>query len=301
MAFTFANLFADVKGSRYFQVWVAAWIAFFIVFIIGLANISAISGYTANAPNYKNYRIWYQDAAPVGIPWPLIGFYPNNASVQVSSFTCNTEDQHDIPRKMNVPFNGRTINIMEPSKFLAMPRYNDLYCFVILANTGVREQDYGTTWVFVDSGIFQPDAEFIQVDSKKAATIFLTKTLFETAAGPVLTFWNPTLYQMPLHENITYYDAIEIAISVFDFTVTHYLEYNNYVGWQAYADIGGILFASYTFHAIFMFIIGLFLQNDSRLLNPLVSLSGGASTTAVNEGPSAGSSLLGGRGYDTVA
>jgi hypothetical protein len=301
MAFSLGDLLADVKGSRYYQIWLVAWLGMLILFFVGMGNITAISGPTNLDSNYKTYRIWEEDGAKTAIRWPRIGWYPNDPTVAVADFFCNTQDEKIIPT-MNISYMGRIMQVLDPRSFLAVPAYNDIGCLLMLQGSGDPNQDLGTTWMFVDDGIFHPDSEYVQVDTSMQATMYLSKSTYQMLDGNSYTYWNPFLNQERLRNST---GDIEIIFSIVDFNVAHYLEYTTltYSGWQAYADLGGILFASYVFQGLFMFLVGLIVTNDSRLLNLGGGRGGSSGGGNLQNAADSTSSLVGGsRGnYDTVA
>jgi len=277
MAFTFGDFIADLKGSRYFQVWLVVWVGMLILFFVGVGNIATFSNYTANEQQYLLFRNYDQDVSKTGLRWPKMGFYTNNASVSATSFFCNTEDERIIHTGQEA-YNGRVLYVLDPTSFIALPGNNLIGCIIEL--DGDPTKRHGTTWLFVDSGVFHADAEFVQIDSQRIWTVSLSKSFYLMSDGTQYVYWNPYLSPSNMPKPVNGSNAttpiIQVIFSVNDFNLERFLQWNSYPGWQVYADLGGILFASYVFQTIVMFFIGMLLTNDSRLLGTVGVPSRGA-------------------------
>jgi hypothetical protein len=268
MTVSFGDLITDLKESRYFQVWCIMWAVVSIVFFIGFGNITNIST-TSNvqgSTTYQAYRILEQNAEKTGLFFPAVQASTLSTNNSILSLTCNNDKNEAVTvYPSSTSWQQPAFTIQSQSQ-IATPSMPHIGCDVSLTKNGTGPDDGVSTVLrlaFSDTGTFS-QAETVYIETDTIGTVYLSKTSYSGAITQ--SFYNPWYITHRLPSNQTALGGMQLFIEMNSFDVVNYQQYSTYTGWQAYADVGGMLMFAYVMHMVLMFVIGVFLNNDSRVL-----------------------------------
>jgi len=265
MTFSFGDLLTDVKESRYFQVWTILWIAVMIVFWIGFAAITNYAALYTNPDDASTYRISDADMSDMGIEFPQIQISTLAPAATINEVACSGPLNQPIGVVPGQTQDGQPAQNVHSNAAISKPTTIEMACVVML-NPVPNGTSKKLRMSFADGGNFPGETIYISTDAY--ATVYLNKVVYmsdPTISKPwSFAKYNPWYIEHKLSGNYT--GTIQLWISMSDFDVPSYIQYQSYTGWEAYSDIGGQLMFAYFIHLVLMFIVGIFLTNDSRVL-----------------------------------
>eukprot|EP01125_Pyxidicula_operculata_P005083 TRINITY_DN1861_c0_g1_i2.p1 TRINITY_DN1861_c0_g1~~TRINITY_DN1861_c0_g1_i2.p1 ORF type:complete len:169 (+),score=20.66 TRINITY_DN1861_c0_g1_i2:192-698(+) len=159
------------------------------------------------------------------------------------------------------------------SGLLSNPDINSLGCVIQIMNT-TEKFDNTIKWLVGSKPNTTPNYTLpVFVDTGSYTEVSINKIIYEYSEGsPIWVDWHPrvtsrTVLQDSLDEKLT----LEIVITITDYTVAHYRDYDSYSTWQYFADFGGILFMIYILHKLVMNILSFCVPNDSYILGGITN------------------------------
>eukprot|EP01124_Arcella_intermedia_P020622 TRINITY_DN28106_c0_g1_i1.p1 TRINITY_DN28106_c0_g1~~TRINITY_DN28106_c0_g1_i1.p1 ORF type:complete len:264 (+),score=66.70 TRINITY_DN28106_c0_g1_i1:3-794(+) len=240
-----ADLWGDLKDSRFFQVWLLFWLIFGVIILIALIQLGALEHQNDKEPHYKTWRIWDQ-YVPDGLSWPDISFLiPGNGTTH-----CKLGNKDLLVTITQQSPN--TLFTIHASNYTANSISNTLECTI---NTPTSLTAKWSVW---DPHYPLEAPNYFYLQTMLFSQVSLKQSLYEDPSGAILKLnWNPTVISSPLNPSPV------LILTISDFTVSHYREYDWYTNWQFFGDIGGIIFMTYLIHSLVMLLFGPCLPKDS--------------------------------------
>jgi len=247
----------DIRNSWYFRIWAFAWIFCAIMSFSAMIIFGAESTQQGNDETWQLYvesveSIQYPDfkfeTPETAFQNNIVAMSCNQQGVQISIGSCGD----------NIPLSS--CRVVSGSQVSASISTNELVCTINVteptdANTllGFQVLPQGDSFNMFDTWI-RPD---------NSAFILLTKTTIEWDGTSSNTVWGRSLMY---HTSVQVPNYYVVTLSMDQFYVYHYEQTDLYNRWMSVGDTGGYAFFMYIIHTVFMWIVGIFFENDSRFL-----------------------------------
>jgi len=255
----YAQLFKeDLKTSWYFRIWFVTW---FICAIFVLVAMIINGARSDRAAKHEKWSFWIEHAKSIEYPNFALRTASDEKSNQIGYAFCslngliiNTAACPDgKPRTQCVSFNM--------AGDYATREKNNLICMLQLNVTTDPDKMIGFE-------ILKPANEygiaFTWIRPTANAWVLLTKSVVVDEKGGKKDSWGRQLiYHSSAHSNTTF----QIDIRMDTFSVFHWVEQDNYTGWMAVGDVGGFAFFLLILHTMVMWIVAIFIENNSRWLS----------------------------------
>jgi len=253
--------FDDLKSSWYFRIWFVLWLT---CFLAGFSALIILGKRSETAAAHESWRTWIQTETGIEYPSFCLRTSRDEVTNQLGEVSCNfngllipTSNCDDgTIREKCVQLN------MEGD--IATKTTNNLQCtFGFNVSTDadkvigfeiVKDREFGVAFTWI-----QPNAN---------AWILLTKNIIEPKHGKSINMWGR---QLLYHSSVFTTNQFALDIKMDAFLVFHFEENDYYTGWMAIGDIGGVGFFLVILHTIVMIVVGLFMENTSKFLNPAAS------------------------------
>jgi hypothetical protein len=104
----------------------------------------------------------------------------------------------------------------------------------------------------------------IQVPATSQAWIAVRKEILHPDSGDQVEIWRTSVqYPVPIHHSS---ETTRISVIVNDFIIQHFQQEDQYTGFMALGDMGGLMMVFFALYRMGMFFVGFVLANDSRSL-----------------------------------
>jgi len=263
-------IFEDLKTSWYFRVWALAWLAcalsaFSCLIILG--KISRTEGIE------KSSRQWFERQDPMH--FPDFGLFSAGPNIY-GNISCNFEGQ-EVP-KTSCPSTfwpvtrGWPCYAFQGSKFAAKDntasdfKTNKILCDVwteLPPTANYSRTDLLVGWDLTDTHSVGPNSyASMWFRATELGWVLVNKLVVDQISSTPL--WERNQMYHTTESNPGHYHIDTVVNS---FWVAHVDYQDWYNGWMALGEIGGFCFAVFILHTIFMAIVGIFLENNSKYLS----------------------------------
>jgi len=264
---TAGKIVQDVTNSWYFRVYGALWVVCAIVVFAALIVLTQRSN---TAAQEDDVRFWFETANQIYFPRFHFRFDGNETVLQsycwqsgvtVQTTPCQPWHGHVFPDNQCFAVAADSLYATNTQND---PNENErVYC-----NFTTSGNDSGNTLVAWE---VEGDTARIGLNShfstwiapNNAAWVMLGKNIITTPSGD-MTGWSKSLIY---HSTLAVPGFYSVATIIGSFQVGHIIPSDTYNGWMSIGQIGGFAFFLVILHSIVMIIIGIFMTNDSKLLN----------------------------------
>jgi hypothetical protein len=269
-----SNIVDDIKTSWYFRVWAVLW---FVCAVVVFAALIILGGRSAEAAREDDFRFWIENATSIAFPQFHFRLEDDNEAIDVSTIRC---------RHTELPVNFGPCNSGLPMTL----------CFTVLASSIVAQNvwnhprgdrivhcSFNATVPPNDNLMVAWEAENPQatrgfgfdtqlVAPNNNAWITLVKEVFRPVRAR-RNYDNGTDGFINWGAHVVYHSTVSvpghysITTAIESFRVAHIEQSDTYDGWMAMGDIGGFAFFLLILHSIVVFVVGIFLSNESKFLH----------------------------------
>jgi len=253
-----ALIIEDLRSSWYFRFWAFSWL---FCAVIVFAALIILGKRSTEESQEESWKMSIESADAITYPNFLFQTSVDELQNSIEYIACSFNGSA-VPCTScgnGVPM-SKCVSI-EASNFQATIESNLLSCKINITSPnnsnkllGFRTLPYGDSIGLYDTWI-HPDNN---------AWILLTKSTTQSEGQSESDIWDiRLLYHTTVVEN----NFFEVSVRMDQFSVYHYFQENTYDRWLSVADIGGFAYFMYMMHTIFMWLIGTFLENDSKYLH----------------------------------
>jgi len=264
----------DITHSWYFRIWGALWVFCAIVVFAALIVLSMRS---SSAANEQDIRFWITTENQIYFPRFHLRMTGNETILQsncwlrsgaaVGTTTCQPWNGHVFPPNSCLAVNSDSIAaVNNPNTGLQFDDNERVYCNI--STTGNSSGNTLIAWEIEgnETQIGSNSYASIWIAPNNAAWVMLEKSIIGTPTGDEIAWRRSLLY----HSTVSVPGYYLVNTIVGSFQVSHWYPTDSYNGWMSIGQIGGFAFFLVILHSMVMLILGIFMTNDSKLLNDSV-------------------------------
>jgi len=259
----------DVTHSWYFRIWGSLWV---ICAIVVFAALIVLANKSNTAAKEHDLRMWIETATQINFP----DFHfrtGGGENLTIVAPYCYLMNGPTIP---TVPCQGFAQNrcfavqgtsiaaVYDPNVHSGAVDYQRIYCnFTTAGNTTSGNQLIAWEIEGNETQVGPNSYAGIWVAPNNLAWIMLEKSVIGTNNGSEIAWRRNLLY----HSTVSVPGVYNTATIIGSFLVNHFVPYDSYNGWMSIGQIGGFAFFLVILHSSVMILMGIFMTNDSKLLN----------------------------------
>jgi len=264
---TAGKIVHDVTNSWYFRIYGSLWA---ICAILVFAALVVLTQRSNRAAQEDDVRFWIQTVNQMNFPRFHFRFDGNETVLQYNCFLesgtpvatspCQAWHGHVFPANQCFAVNADTITAYNNNSPTDSER---IYCN--MTTTGNESGNTLIAWEIEGEEIRIGLSAHIStwIAPNNMAWVMLGKSVIATPHGDMEGWSRSLLY----HSTVAVPGYYNVATIIGSFQVVHVKANDSYNGWMSIGQIGGFAFFLVILHSIVMIAIGIFMANDSKLLN----------------------------------
>jgi len=259
----------DVTHSWYFRIWGSLWV---VCAIVVFAALIVLANQSNTAANEEDLRFWIESATQISYPNFHFRANGNETFVNINCYMMNgpsiqigaCESWRNAPLNKCFSINGETIAASyDPNVHNNQIDTQRIYCN--MNTTGNSSGNTLIAWEIEgnETQIGPNSYASIWIAPNNMAWVMIEKSVIGTSTGNEIAWRRTLLY----HSTVSVPGVYNTATIIGSFLVSHYVPNDSYNGWMSIGQIGGFAFFLVILHSIVMILMGIFMTNDSKLLN----------------------------------
>jgi len=257
----------DVTHSWYFRIWGSLWV---ICAIVVFAALIVLANRSNTAAQEQDLRMWIESATQIYFPNFHFRTTGNETIVSSACFFMNGPNIPTVPCQWHGPTSrcftvvGESIaSVYDPNVHSTAVDYQRIYCNI--TTTGNSSGNTLIAWEIEgnETQVGPNSYASIWIAPNNLAWVMLEKSVIGLKTGPEIAWRRSLLYHSTVSTPGVYYTATIMG----SYLVTHFVPNDSYNGWMSIGQIGGFAFFLVILHSIVMILMGIFMTNDSKLLN----------------------------------
>lgn len=247
----------DLKTSWYFRIWFCTW---FICAVFVFSALIINGGRSDEAMEHQGWAFWIEHATSIEYPNFAFRTALDEISNEIGSVYCSLNGLVISTAQCNDGSVRTKCVQLNMKGDYAKRDANNLVCTVTYNVTTDPDQMIGFE-------IMKPANEFgvafTWIRPNNNVWVLLTKNVVAGEKGDPRDYWGR---QLVYHSTVSLPGTFQVSILMDHFDVFHWVESDSYTGWMAVGDIGGFAFFLVILHTFVMWIVALFIENNSRYL-----------------------------------
>jgi len=261
----------DVTHSWYFRIWGSLWVVCAIVVFAALIVLASRSNQAAQE---QDVRFWITTANQIYFPRFHFRMTGNETILQnncwlrsgaaVGTTPCQPWHGHVFPANACFAVDGDIVSAVNNNN--AQRSFDDnerIYCNI--TTTGNSSGNTLIAWEIEgnETQVGSNSYASIWIAPNNMAWVMLEQSIIGTPNGDEIAWRRSLMY----HSTVAVPGYYMVASIIGSFQVSHWEPSDSYNGWMSIGQIGGVAFFLVILHSMVMIVLGIFLTNDSKLLN----------------------------------